>query len=142
MKDGIPNLSTPADLFDRLIIERLKVEKIKENTEAGNKATFDAEQCVRALKTEINKEMTQFVSNYKELTDLFDNLVCAVSMVSFCENSKADLHKKSPVPINAIVELDRISRKANEDRSRVKREINKLFELVTGNSSLTESRTF
>lgn len=68
MKDGIPNLSTCADLFDRLVIEVNKVaylenkkaeEHLKptpdvEKIAAWDKASRSANECRAALKAEIN----------------------------------------------------------------------------------------
>jgi|GEM_PF-3683993 len=68
MREGIPNLSCPADLFDRLVIEVEKVahlekekaaEHKKKNPDAEKIAKMDkasraANECRAALKAEIN----------------------------------------------------------------------------------------
>lgn len=141
MSKRIPNLNTPADIFDRLIIERLKVEHIKGNSGDINKVS-SAEECVRALKTELTKLIAETSGDLSELADMFDNLVVAVSTVSFCENSKADLHKLNPKPHSAISSIDHVSRKANEDRAKYKRAINNLFEKLGVANSIHEDRTF
>lgn len=77
MKDGIPNLSTCADLFDRLIIEVNKVaflenkkaeEHLKPNPDAAKIAAWDkasrsANECRAALKAEINVLFAKLTGN-------------------------------------------------------------------------------
>lgn len=141
MKDGIPNLSTPADLFDRLIIERLKVLHLMDIKSDNIEAISNAEKCVSALKVELSKLIAESSGDFSELADTFDHLVRAVSTVSFCENEKANLHKAG-ANATQIAELDRISRKANEDRAVFKRSINNIFEKLTDRQNLVEARTF
>lgn len=142
MKDGIPNLSTPADLFDRLIIERLKVEQVRLTKDPNETKIKQALTCVDALKEEISRLLVSTHGNMTDLVHSFDDLVVAVSTVSYCENEKARLQNKKDPPSKKIADLDKISRKANEDRAAHKRAINLLFEKLTGNKNLQEARTF
>ena len=141
MREGIPNLSTPADIFDRLIIERLKLQQFSCEENIDNKKIESAEFCVAALKTEVAKLIAETQGTISNMIDYFDNLIIAVATVSYCENEKAVLHKNDGNE-NIISALDRTSRKANENRAFFKRKINELFEITTGKKNLEETRTF
>lgn len=145
MKEGIPNYTCPADLFDRLIIERLKVAQLEGmdlDPDTKESRIVNTERCIGLLKDEIKTKLATVQGDLSELVDLFDRLIIAVSMVSRCENYKADLHKVEPTDHVAISATDRVSRAANEDRSAIKNEINRLFGRLTGDTSLVEQRTF
>lgn len=140
MKEGIPNYSCPADLFDRLIIERLKiVQLITSGHPEAQSRSENIEQIVIALKDEMKKVIATTRANLDSLTEYIDDLIISVSTVSYCENEKAKQHLCDTVDTNKITELDRRSRAANEERSRIKNNINALF---TDIQSIVEQRTF
>lgn len=140
MKEGIPNYSCPADLFDRLIIERLKIVQLvaSGHPEAQSKCE-QIEVIVTALKDEIKKVLVVTNANLDHFTEYLDDLIVAVSIVSYCENEKARQHKMETVDVDLIARLDSDSRAANEKRSQVKNNINQLFVDI---QSFVEQRTF
>lgn len=143
---GIPNLSTPAAIIDRIIIEKLKIKEFsnKEMLDKVDETTKIVDTLFVQLKRLLeDKVITDPVSFISEYTDYLTALTISVGEVSYFENTKALEHKRNlEKDIAYIAHMDKLSRQYCEYRSAGKAEIDKLFEKTFDIKSLKETRTF
>lgn len=147
---GIPNLSTPAAIIDRIIIEKLKVEEFRQKEQTD---LIDTTLCaIHLLNKQLDKIFKQFpikgdLTLIGEFFTKYNNLVImltiAVGQVSYFENQKALEHKKNEKKDTAyIAHMDQVSRQYNEQRSLYKKQLDLLFEECLNIRSTQETRTF
>ena len=143
---GIPNLSTPAAIIDRIIIEKLKIEEFKAKGQTELIST--TEYVVNRLRTQLNLIIQSYpIIHFSEFFDLYNELIIAltiaVGQVSYFENQKAIEHKRGNEKDTAyIAHMDLLSRSYNEKRSLYKKQIDILFKEYCKIASDTETRTF
>lgn len=145
---GIPNLSTPAAIIDRIVIEKLKIEEFRQKEQD---ALVDSTRLVVSqLTDQINIILNKFPIKADLIAEFFtkyNNLVImltiAVGQVSYFENQKALEHKKNTAKDTAyIAHMDKVSRLYNEQRSFYKKQLDRLFEDYLSIKSAQETRTF
>lgn len=89
--------------------------------------------------------MAKRIPNLNTFSALIDRLIIEVHKVATLENNKRQESTKSNPDQIKIAEWDKASRDANECRSALKNEIDRVFDECIkngGHNSLNESRTF
>lgn len=134
---GIPNLSTPAAIIDRIIIEKLKI------VEFNRTSNTDQVELTQKIVDLLIKQLSKISGVNIDLIIKVIDLTISVGQVSYCENTKAYEHKYGAQKDNAyIAHLDYISRMYNELRSLHKKEIDSVYQNLGVDSILWETRTF
>jgi hypothetical protein len=88
--------------------------------------------------------MEKRIPNLNTFSAIIDRLIVEVNKVAFLENKKREEQQKTAPDISKIAEWDNSSRDANECRSALKNELDKLFieSFKNGYDIINESRTF
>lgn len=138
---GIPNLSTPAAIIDRIVIEKLKIKEF--NNKKETTLALSTQDIVSLLK----KQLANLLGPDRDylvhlISDTID-LVISVGEVSYFENTKALEHKRSKEKdCSYIAHMDNLSRTYCELRSKNKKVLDILFDKHFDIKSIQETRTF
>jgi hypothetical protein len=138
---GIPNLSTPAAIIDRIVIEKLKIKEFNNKNETT--LALSTQDIVSLLK----KQLANLFGPDKDflvhlISDTID-LVISVGEVSYFENTKALEHKRNKEKdCSYIAHMDNLSRTYCELRSKNKKVLDVLFDKHLNIKSIQETRTF